>query len=242
MDMAIEAPRRLALDIETISPPLNPDDDPDFDDPTDFELAAIGFAYDTGAEDAAPETDILYRQDMTPEAEYQLLAQINDEIAAFDPDQIVTYAGEFFDLPLLKQRPIESVDHDKGTELADNMTATLDAAESVDLSDPAADAYGYGTRLDDLIQHRGLPLRKTHFTDYDHGMDLDAIRPSDASTSYVDSDDVPGIMETWLHARSDEHSPIGPCNPEVTDALITDYVLGDIEHLLALADQLPFDH
>jgi hypothetical protein len=66
------------------------------------------------------------------------------------------------------------------------------------------------------------------------------IRPADADTDYVDSDDVPGIMETWLHARSDSHDDIGQCHLEQTERMISDYILGDIEHLITLSHRMPF--
>ena len=86
----------------------------------------------------------------------------------------------------------------------------------------------------------GAGLRRTFFDDYAHELDLQRIRPTDADTDYVDSGDIPGIMETWLHARSDSHDDIGPCNLEHTERMLSDYILGDIEHLITLSHRIPF--
>ncbi|WP_226024041.1 3'-5' exonuclease [Halomicrobium salinisoli] len=104
--MSSDSPRRLALDIETISPHLTSDDDPDWEDPEDFQLAAIGFAYDgPGAGGRLPRTQILTRRAPGLASELDLLRRINAELWAYQPDEIVTYAGDFFDLPMLKKRP-----------------------------------------------------------------------------------------------------------------------------------------
>lgn len=239
--MSSDSTRRLALDIETVSPHLSPDDDPDWEDPEDFQLAAIGFAYDgPEAGGRLPRTQILVRRAPGLASELDLLRRINAELWAYHPDEIITYAGDFFDLPLLKNRPIYAADGPDGDGLAGDIQTVIGGAESVDLADSAAEEYGYGTRLDDLIQYQDLELRRTYFDDYAHQLELNNIRPTDAATDYVDSADVPGIMETWLHARSYSHDDIGPCHLKNTEEMIQDYILGDIEHLLTLADRRPF--
>jgi len=239
--MSSSGTRRLALDIETISPHLTPDDDPDWEDPEDFQLAAIGFAYDgPEAGGRLPRTQILTRRAPGLESELDLLRRINAELWAYQPDEIVTYAGDFFDLPMLKKRPVYAADGPAGDGLAGDLKTIIESAESVDLGDFAAEAYGYGTGLDDLIQHQEVGLRRTFFDDYAHELDLQRIRPADADTDYVDSGDIPGIMETWFHARSDNHDDIGPCNLEHTERMLSDYILGDIEHLITLSHRIPF--
>jgi len=239
--MSSERTRRLAIDIETISPHLSPDDDPDWEDPEDFQLAAIGLAYDgPEAGGRLPRTQILTRRAPGLASELDLLRRINAELWAYRPDEIITYAGDFFDLPMLKKRPVYAADGPAGDGLAGDLQTVIGSAESIDLGDFAADVYGYGTGLDDLIQHQQVGLRRTYFDDYDHQLELETIRPTDADTEYVDSGDVPGIMETWLHARSDSHEAIGSCHVENTEAMIRDYILGDIEHLLTLDEQRPF--
>lgn len=239
--MSSDSTRRLALDIETISPHLSPDDDPDWENPEDFQLAAIGFAYDgPEAGGRLPRTQILTRRAPGLASELDLLRRINAELWAYQPDEIVTYAGDFFDLPMLKKRPVYAADGPAGDGLAGDIQTVIGSAKSVDLGDFAAETYGYGTRLDDLIQHQGVGLRRTMFDDYAHELDLESIRPSDADTDYVDSGDIPGIMETWLHARSDGHDDIGPCNLEEIERMVSDYILGDIEHLLTLSHRVPF--
>lgn len=232
---------RLALDIETISPDFGPDDEVDFENPEHFQISAIGLAYDgPGAGGRIPRTQVLFRRSPGSNAELDFLRRINAELWAIQPAKIVTYAGDFFDLPMLKKRPTYAANDPAGDGVSGDIQAAHNNAESVDLGDPAAETYGYGTGLDDLIEYEGLERRKTYFDDYDHQLDLDAVRPSDADTEFVDSGDVFKILETWLHARSDTHDAIGPCNVEATKELLTDYILGDIEHLLTLESQLPF--
>jgi len=240
--MPSDEPRRLALDIETISPELTADADPDWEDPTDFELAAIGFAYDgPEAGGRLPRTQVLLRRAPGSNSEFDLLSRIRTELWSYAPDEIVTFGGDFFDIPMLKQRPNLAVDRSDSDALTTDITSVIERADSVDLSDPAAEAYEYGVTLEDLIRKEDLEIRHTKFNEYDHDLDLDSIRPRDAEAAYLDSSDIPGIMETWLHARSDTDDSIGPCNVAATEAMIRDYIIGDIEHLLTLADKRPFN-
>ena len=241
--MALGDTRRLALDIETISPHLAPEDDPDYDNPEEFEVAAIGFAYDGHeAGDRLPRREVLFRSDPDARSELNFLSRIAHRIITYDPNEIVTYAGEFFDLPILKQRPVLVNDTAAGHAVSNSFEIMTDTAESVDLSDPAAETYGFGTSLEDIIKEQNeLGVRKTHFTDYDHELDLDAVRPYDSETEHMASADVFSILEVWLYARSEAHDDIGPCNVDVVEEMLTDYIIGDIEHLLTLADRLPFE-
>lgn len=104
--------------------------------------------------------------------------------------------GDFFDLPMLKNRPVCTADGPAGDGLAGDLKTIIESAKSVDLGAFAAEVYGYGTGLDDLIQHQEVGLRRTFFDDYAHELDLQRIRPADAATDYVDSGDIPGMRET----------------------------------------------
>ena len=230
---------RLALDIETISPGFSPDDEVDFENPEHFEVSIIGMVYDgPDAGGRLPRQKILFRESPDKEAELDLLREFNAALWAYRPKKLVTYAGDFFDIPILKARP-EIIAPTPGNGITGDLNAAFSNATSVDLGDYAAEKYGYGTRLDDLLNHEdGVSPRQTLFDDYEHDLSLDEIRPSDASTEYVDSGDVPGILETWLHAKSQTHNAIGPCNIEETERMVTDYVTGDIEHLLTIEQRV----
>lgn len=230
---------RLALDIETISPGLSPDDDVDFEDPSQFEVSIIALAYDgPDAGGRLPRQRILFRQSPDPEAEFDLIREFTAILWAYNPEKIVTYAGDFFDLPVLKARPTLIANNPSGDGLHGDLSAALSNAESVDLGDYAAETYGYGTRLNGLIDHEGLDLRNTFFEDYDHGLDLSSVRPSDADTEYVDSGDVPKTLETLLYELSDTHESIGACNAKETKEMLIDYAVGDIEHLLTIEERI----
>ena len=230
---------RLALDIETISPGFSPDDDVDFENPEHFEVTVIGLCYEgPDAGGRLPRQKILFRESPDKEAELDLLREFNSALWAYSPKKLVTYAGDFFDIPVLKARP-ELIAPNPGNGLTGDLDAAFGNTTSVDLGDYAAETYGYGTRLDGLLdQEDGVEVRHTMFSDFDHGLSLEEVRPSDASTDYVDSSDLPGILDTWLHAKSESHDPIGPCNIDETKRMITDYVTGDIEHLLTIEETL----
>lgn len=239
--MSATNPRRLALDIETISPSLTPDDDPDFENPDDFQIAAIGLAYEgPEAGSRLPRTQIIFRRAPGLDSELDLLRRINSELWSYSPEEIVTFAGGFFDIPMLKKRPHYAKSGPEGDGLSGDISSIIQSAKSIDLGDYAAEAYGYGTTLDDLITHQNHDLRRTYFDDYDHGLDLDEIRPSDAEKDYVESSDIPGILETWLNTRSTSDKQHEKCNIEETEDLLTDYISGDIEFLLKISDNIPF--
>lgn len=53
------------------------------------------------------------------------------------------------------------------------------------------------------------------------------------------------VSPNWIYydgsmLRSDSHDDIGPCNLEHTERMLSDYILGDIEHLITLSHRIPF--
>jgi len=159
----------------------------------------------------------------------------------YNSSEIVTHAGEFFNFPILlgrKLRAEESVDKDADSDRHDHLNRVLGQAESIDTNELAYEAYG-PTSLDDLIAQQDLEMRPTRFEDFDHGLNVEAVRPTDASGN-ASKEDIHTILQVWLHARADANEPISPCNVDATEQLIWDYVLGDIEHLLTLAERRPF--
>ncbi|MFC7047299.1 3'-5' exonuclease [Halobacteriaceae archaeon GCM10025711] len=232
---------RVALDIETISPNVGKNERPDFGNPDDFELLAVGLAYDGPRNPTVGSKRVLLRDDPSPAAELDLLQRTVSALRTYNPETLITYSGEEFDLPILLGRPIRAADNPAGDAALGELETALNGVEHDDLKYEAWETYGDYLTLEELAIKEGLRPAETRFEDFDHGMDLPSVRPSNSTKPTVQSKDIPGIGEVWLHARSPVHDNIGPCNVDATRDLIEHYTLGDIEHLFSLADARPFN-
>jgi hypothetical protein len=230
---------RLAFDIETISPGFGPGDEVDYENPDHFELAAVGLLYE--APDGEQEREVLVRSDPGPRGEFNFLAEVGQWLERTQPAEIVTYNGEFFDFPILLGRNLRAPKAlgESATNDHDAINDAISNATSTDLADPAAEAYGYGTTLEDLIEAHNLTHESVQWDKFDHGLDADVVRPSGV-TGPVTNEDIHTILETYLHTTTEGYEPVCSCNPEETFRLIVAYTLEDIEHLLTLADRRPF--
>lgn len=227
---------RLGLDIETISPTVAYDEYPDFDDPTDFELLATAVAYEpaNGTPNDTEEA-ILWRNGIDAASEVSHAQEVAQLIESANPSQIVTYNGERFDLELLLSRA-EIAGAEVGEKSAYvRIFDAFEEREHLDLKHSAWETFGEYTSLEDVLGAHDLPIRQTMVTEYEHGHDLSYRPPTEPP--YLDSGDIPEIGEAYLRTVAGEQDLV---NIEATKKMIEDYALGDIEHLLKLADNHPF--
>ena len=227
---------RLALDIETISPTLGDNEYPDFDDPEDFELLATALTYEPpDSADKNANQMVLWREGTDPTSEVAHLRDVVEVLQATVPSEIVTYNGDRFDFKILKSRAEIAGSNVSSSPVAIQMRRVLNQCNHLDLKYSAWEKYGDYTSLEDVLAKQDLPVRETRLTEYNHGHDLSY--RSDSDPSYICGSDIPVIGEDYLRTVSHGEDLV---REKETKAMLEDYALGDIEHLLTLADRHPF--
>lgn len=226
---------RIALDIETISPNLGPNDRPDFEDPNDFEIFIIGLGYQSPDGDIA-DLSALFRTNPTPEAELGLIQEAINWIDAYEAEQLITYNGSTFDLTHLQGRP-ELIEGEGGS-VTTLVQDTLTAFDHLDLKHAAWRQFGDYTTLEELCRYIGEPVEETKYADFEHGFELGEVLNHPITTDLtVESGHIPEIGERWLNAVSDFD---GEGDTDETRKMLEHYALADIKPLFKLADAHPF--
>lgn len=181
----------LAFDIETIS--TVPETALDLGDSSHLELLCIGVGYRPSS-GVPVESDVLFRRDLSPESEQDLLERFCDWIDARDPSLLVTYNGTGFDLPHLRGRAaaisdVTTNDDATDTESPDTNTDNTESTHTSPTDSGSSESNSDGskstdTRLAavlDMTTHEDLyvsgPLENatavatTHWDAYAHDMD-----------------------------------------------------------------------
>ncbi|WP_135363653.1 hypothetical protein [Halosimplex halophilum] len=231
---------RFALDIETISPSLDYyERPPDFQDPEHFELLAVVIGYESP--DGERETEMLYREADGPGGELDLVDRTWEWIADRPGEVCLTYGGEGFDLVHLVGRS------EAAMEECPDRTAPYQRIRSLfeeelthdDIQPAAWDAFGEYTRLEEVCAEVGIETADTRWADYDHGIDLDELRPPKyEGFEKVINKDVPVFGERYL-ALADAGATETLTFRSLRD-LLDHYGREDIVHLFDLADERPF--
>jgi hypothetical protein len=223
----------LAFDLETVSPDVPADEYPDFDDPGEFELLAATVAVQeagTRPDETPDRAEVLFRKGTTPATEAALGERLLGALEAADPDTLVTFNGERFDLPVSVGR----LERAGATGAAAALSDLFDNLDHLDLKHSAWSAYGNYTSLEALCEHQGLSVVRTPWADYDLDLPgVDAVRAR-SQESYATSADVAAAGEVYLTAREEG------AEVSALEALLTDYALADVDHLFTLADRHPF--
>lgn len=92
-------PGVVAVDLETV--PLT--NEPDFQDATDWEIFAIALAH-RNEPGGNIEADVLIRERPGIEYEKRLLTEMCGWVERRDPGELITYNGESYDLPIIRER------------------------------------------------------------------------------------------------------------------------------------------
>ena len=233
---------RFALDIETVSPTLERyETPPEFDDPGYFELLAVALGHESP--DGDREAEVLFREGETPASELDLVARTLDWFARRDGTEVVTYGGETFDVPQLvgRAKAAESADAGRAeTGVAERLRSLLESELThVDLRRPAWDAFGDYTRLEDACRNVGVEPDDTYWQEYDHGVDLDELRPEKfRGFGKVINKDVPVFGERYLALA--EVGATETLTFRSLHELLDHYSREDVLHLFDLADARPF--
>lgn len=225
---------RLAFDIETVSPTVPHDEMPDFDDPTDFELLAVGLGYQP-TPGGGIERDVLFRDGWGEHAEAALL----DDVAAWlderatDDARLLTYNGDGFDIPITHGRGrIASQETSDESALA-AFRSVVDCLDHADIQPDAWKAFGTYTNLEEACQYCGWPPTETVLSEYNCGVAPREVglQPGEA----VENGTIPRLGELYLN-RCDEGN-----DRDGLREVLYDYTVADIEPLFVLDDRRPFE-
>ncbi|WP_255198764.1 hypothetical protein [Halorarius litoreus] len=227
---------RLALDIETVSPDLDPQERPDFRDSADFELLAVALGYES--EDGDTETTILFREGTGAATELDLLERTLDWLDDRPADTLLTYNGEAFDLLHLRGRArLASEALGAREHVAARLDAALDDLVHDDLRNRAVDRFGGRPTFESACERVGVAVPETRWADYEHGQDPTAWRGATGTHAPgVKNTDVPQFGERYL-ALADADATHTLTFREL-ERLLTDYARSDVAPLFRLADAL----
>jgi len=231
---------RFALDIETISPSLDRyERPPDFQDPEHFELLAVALGYE--GPDGERETEMLYRETSDAEGELDLVGRTCEWIVERPGELCLTYGGERFDFVHLVGRAEAAAAECPGRAESSQRISTLLAEDLThdDIQPSAQAAFGEYTSLEEACAEVGIETVDTPWADYDHGIDLDELRPRKyQGLSEVTNTDIPVFGERYL-ALADAGAT-ETLTVRALRELLDHYGREDVVHLFDLADERPF--
>lgn len=194
----------VALDIETIN--LVPEPDVEFSDPTHWTLFCVPIGYRDP--DGTVETDVLIRQGSTLCDERELIDRVLAWIRDRRPVRLVTFNGEFYDVPILRHRAKRTVEECRGHYTTyDDLQLVLDAVDHHDLFTAVKRQAGYNVPLESALSYHDIDTVETRL----HG-------------DVIDGSDMP---ELGLKILSDE------ATPEEIDA-VSGYAESDVQPLFQL--------
>ena len=228
---------RLALDIETVSPGLDPGERPDFRDSGDFELLAVALGHEQHGADGI-ESTVLFRAGTGPAAELDLLERTLDWLEERPADILLTYNGEAFDLLHLRGRArLASEALGAREHVATRLDAVLDGVVHDDLRNRAVDRFGGYPSFEVACRRAGVDVPETRWVDYDHGKDPTTWRGATGTDDpQVKNSDVPQFGAAYLELADVEATET--LTFRELERLLTDYARSDVEPLFALADAL----
>lgn len=241
---------RLALDIETVSPDLDPGERPDFRDPGDFELLAVALGYEQRGADGlangerrsrdrdSVESTVLFREGTGPAAELDLVELVCDWLDDQPADTLLTYNGEAFDLLHLRGRSrLASEALGSRPGVAARIDAVLGGVVHDDLRDRAVERFGGRPTFESACRRVGIEVPETRWADYDHGTDPTDWRGAIGTHAPdVKNTDVPQFGAAYL-----DLADVGATHTltfRELERLLADYARSDVEPLFELADAL----
>lgn len=229
--------KRLAFDIETVSPDVPKDKYPDFEDHTDFEVLAVA----AGLEGVEENHRVFFRNGWGKESELALITAVVDHMQEIAPSgtEVITYNGTKFDFNIIFERTKDltrDLNDDGQTE--NNLRNWIRGISHTDLKPPAWNRWGEYTSLEDSLQNSGIDVHRTEIADFDHGLDHQQWRSSPGPT-YIEGSDVAIIGETYLD-WVDEGRKANQFT--ALEEMIDDYARSDISELFDLADNLESQH
>ncbi|MFC7028525.1 3'-5' exonuclease [Halomicroarcula sp. GCM10025324] len=148
----------IAIDIETIN--LVPEPDIDFADPTHWTLFCIPLGYRSPEGDV--ETDVLFRRGPSLCDERELLDRFIEWIRERRPARLITYNGEFYDIPVIRHRAERTTEECRGHHTThDDLQLILDVVNHHDLFTEVKRQAGFNVKLESALQYHDIETVET---------------------------------------------------------------------------------
>ncbi|QCS43643.1 3'-5' exonuclease [Natrinema versiforme] len=148
----------VAFDIETIN--LVPQPDIEFSDPTHWCLFAVPVGYRDP--DGTVETDVLIRPGSTLCDERKLIDDVIEWIRDRRPARLVTFNGDYYDLPVIRHRARVTTRECRGHYTTyDDLQLVLDAVDHHDLFIQVKRQAGYNVKLESALQYHDIDTVET---------------------------------------------------------------------------------
>lgn len=127
--------------------------DPDYGRPADWAVGAIGVRYSSVSD--RTETEVFIRNGERPQDELDTIANAIHWVRDRYPETLITYNGEYTDIPILKRRAAVSAREtpDSHSRIPDSLGILLDHVRHTDLFQHVADTAGYPP-LRDVLKDR----------------------------------------------------------------------------------------
>ncbi|ELZ14424.1 hypothetical protein C478_07362 [Natrinema thermotolerans DSM 11552] len=145
----------VALDIECIN--LVEPPDLDFQDPTHWSVFAVPLGHRPDDSDTV-QTDVLFRRGSTVCDELELIERVTAWVRDRDPDRLVTFNGDSYDLPILRHRSSVTAHECPGSHpVRDNVDLVLATLDHNDLFTAVKEDAGYNVPLDSALDYHDIP-------------------------------------------------------------------------------------
>jgi hypothetical protein len=240
---------RIALDIEIVT---NRDEATlDLDDPEHIELLAIGVGYQPAPGLPVEET-VLLREATSPESELELVDEMLRWFDERPADTLLTYNGRNFDFDHLRDRARLAAERAgvPNSDVVSEVATFLNDVEDVDIAPVSQGLHGYGTRLEGACEELSVPVQKTEWDVYQHGLSPEdwregqwkaMERPPSDDLSDVEAfpSDVPHFGAVFLEGMENRRDAV---ETRALRRLIVDYTAADIVPLFQLAESPPYCH
>lgn len=246
---------RVALDIETIQHA----DDEEIDEyrdehdgavnPDHFSLVCAGLAYQPPATQQLPSPpvaeQVVFAADESDREQARAIGQIAACLYAWDADTLLTYGGQWFDLPVLNALWEDtSHAHPEETNAAMPWPLATRTYYHADLNKPAIRTFGPVTLDDAATECNAGPVKAIRWDAYAHDLDLPTWRrefdtANEDGGSWDDPEqptlvgtDVLHVGEQYL--RADENDTDAQ-SVAALQALLADYAVDDVRPLFRMA-------
>lgn len=203
----------IAIDIETIYSDVR---NPNPQNPDHLELLCIGVGHRRSPNDPV-ETHVLFRRNLTPQSELELLYRLYEWVRTHLSDYLLTYNGTKFDLLHLRGRA-DRAERAAGVSLdtREKINIITEMHNHWDLFETARELYDEWPKLEEVCDRFDIEIPDTYY-----------------NGEIVENSLIPELGRDFLESSGDEKKVQG---------VLIDYTVSDIAPLFELADHLSHRH
>jgi len=236
---------RVGLDIETITTVSEAtieaykDEHSGDTNPNHYELVAVGVGYQPRQGDPI-ETEVFLRDEPTPASEFKLIEDVIDYLTQQEATTLLTYGGEWFDIPVFRGRAKASAE--TAAIDPDRVASVQQSLEELYHADLMGGVYRVfdGGSLETTAAQVGHEPRTTYWDVYNHDLDPQAARERFADGPWEDSSDPVFYNKDMLffgdHYLESVAEPPESLHRRALTQLLYEYTRTDIAPMFHIAD------